>query len=85
MRRDPAGAGACCVLIVCAGFAAGALDYATSGAGSTPHLAAAESVKRLAALGADAVATSAADFVMLIKSDLVKWGKVVQDNGIRGG
>jgi tripartite-type tricarboxylate transporter receptor subunit TctC len=43
-----------------------------------------ETAKQLAVQGADAVATSADEFVALIKSDLVKWSKVIQDNGIRG-
>ncbi len=43
-----------------------------------------EAVKQLAAQGADAGANSAEEFQALIKSDLAKWGKVIQDNGIRG-
>ena len=47
-------------------------------------LGTAEAAKQLAAQGADAATTSADEFLALIKSDLVKWGKVIQDNGIRG-
>ena len=46
-------------------------------------LGTAEAVKQLAALNADASTTSSDEFVALIKSDLAKWGKVIQDNGIR--
>ncbi len=47
-------------------------------------LGTAEAVKQLTALGADAAATSTDEFVALIQSDLAKWGKVIQDNAIRG-
>ena len=43
-----------------------------------------EALKQLAAQGADVAASSADDFLALIKSDLAKWGKVIQENGIRG-
>ena len=43
-----------------------------------------EAAKQLAVQGADVAATSAEEFLALIKSDLAKWGKVIQDNGIRG-
>ena len=47
-------------------------------------LGTAEASKQLAAQGADAASTGTDEFVALIKSDLAKWGKVIQDNGIRG-
>jgi tripartite-type tricarboxylate transporter receptor subunit TctC len=47
-------------------------------------LATAEASKQLAAQGADAAYTSTDEFVALIRSDLEKWGKVIQENGIRG-
>ena len=47
-------------------------------------LRAAETVKLLAAQGADAAASSADEFLALIKSDQAKWSKVIQENGIRG-
>jgi tripartite-type tricarboxylate transporter receptor subunit TctC len=43
-----------------------------------------EASKQLAVQGADVAATSAEEFLALIKSDLAKWGKVIQENGIRG-
>jgi tripartite-type tricarboxylate transporter receptor subunit TctC len=47
-------------------------------------LSTAEVAKQLTVQGADAAYTSSEDFLALIKSDLAKWGKVIQDNGIRG-
>ena len=47
-------------------------------------LRAAETAKLLAAQGADAAASSADEFLTLIKSDQAKWSKVIQENGIRG-
>jgi tripartite-type tricarboxylate transporter receptor subunit TctC len=47
-------------------------------------LGTAEAAKQLAIQGADAAATGTDEFIALIKSDLVKWSKVIQDNGIRG-
>lgn len=47
-------------------------------------LGTAEAAKQLAVQGADVAATSADEFIALIKSDLVKWSKVIRDNGIRG-
>ena len=47
-------------------------------------LGTAEAAKQLAALSADAATSSSDEFIALIKSDLAKWGKVIQDNGIRG-
>jgi tripartite-type tricarboxylate transporter receptor subunit TctC len=48
------------------------------------YLGTPEAAKQLAAQGADAAHGSAEEFAALIKSDLAKWGKVIQDNGIRG-
>jgi tripartite-type tricarboxylate transporter receptor subunit TctC len=42
-----------------------------------------EAAKQLHAQGADAAHGSPEDFLALIKSDLAKWGKVIQENGIR--
>jgi tripartite-type tricarboxylate transporter receptor subunit TctC len=50
----------------------------------TRFLATPDAVKQLAAQGADVGANSAEEFLALIKSDLAKWGKVIQENGIRG-
>ena len=47
-------------------------------------LGTAEAAKQLAVQGADAAYTSTEEFLALIKSDLAKWSKVIQDNGIRG-
>ena len=43
-----------------------------------------EAAKQLHAQGADAAHGSPEDFLALIKSDLAKWGRVIQENGIRG-
>ena len=43
-----------------------------------------EAAKQLHAHGADAAYGSPEDFLALIKSDLAKWGKIIQENGIRG-
>jgi tripartite-type tricarboxylate transporter receptor subunit TctC len=43
-----------------------------------------EAAKQLAVQGADVAATSAEEFLALIKADLAKWGKVIHENGIRG-
>ncbi len=48
------------------------------------YLNAPEAAKQLLVQGADAAPTSSSDFFALIKADLAKWGKVIQDNGIRG-
>jgi len=50
----------------------------------TRFLATPEAVKQLTTQGADVGANSADEFLALIKSDLAKWGKVIQENGIRG-
>jgi tripartite-type tricarboxylate transporter receptor subunit TctC len=47
-------------------------------------LGTAEASRQLAAQGADVTASSSDGFIALIKSDLAKWGKVIQDNAIRG-
>lgn len=47
-------------------------------------LASAEAAKPLIAQGADAAHSSIEEFAAVIKTDLAKWGKVIQDNGIRG-
>jgi len=43
-----------------------------------------EAAKQLTVQGADAAYTGSDEFLALIKADLAKWGKVIQDNGIRG-
>jgi len=48
------------------------------------YLATPEAVKQLAVQGADAAAGSTEEFIAVIKSDLAKWGKVIQENGIKG-
>jgi tripartite-type tricarboxylate transporter receptor subunit TctC len=42
-----------------------------------------EAARQLHAQGADATHGSPEDFLALIRSDLAKWGKVIQENGIR--
>jgi tripartite-type tricarboxylate transporter receptor subunit TctC len=48
------------------------------------YLVTPEAVKQLAVQGADPAAGSAEEFLAVIKSDLAKWGKVIQENGIKG-
>lgn len=48
------------------------------------HLSSADAAKQLLAQGADAAHSSSEEFSGVIKTDLAKWGKVIQDNGIRG-
>ena len=43
-----------------------------------------EAAKQLHAQGADVAYGSPEDFLVLIRSDLAKWGAIIQENGIRG-